>query len=68
MILAGHKGQVSHVAYSTDGVLWPATGGADNTAKIWDAEKGEELLTLSGHTGNVRGVAWSPVLAVVWLQ
>jgi WD40 repeat protein len=28
--------------------------------KIWDASTGEELLTLTGHTGTVTGVDFSP--------
>jgi hypothetical protein len=28
--------------------------------KVWDAETGRELLTLQGHTGDVRTVAFSP--------
>jgi WD40 repeat protein len=27
---------------------------------VWDAGSGKELLTLSGHRGSVRSVAWSP--------
>jgi WD40 repeat protein len=32
----------------------------DNTLKIWDAESGLCLLTLSGHSSLVLGCAWSP--------
>ena len=28
--------------------------------KVWDAQTGQELLTLKGHTGRVRSVAFSP--------
>jgi WD40 repeat protein len=28
--------------------------------KVWDAEKGRELLTLKGHTGILRSVCFSP--------
>jgi WD40 repeat protein len=28
--------------------------------KLWDAETGQELLALRGHTGPVMGVAFSP--------
>ena len=28
--------------------------------KVWDADKGTETLTLKGHTGMVRSVAFSP--------
>jgi WD40 repeat protein len=37
-----------------------ATASQDGTAKVWDAETGKELLTLSGHTGSVFDVAFSP--------
>jgi hypothetical protein len=32
----------------------------DNTAKVWEAETGRELLTLRGHTSPVTSVALSP--------
>ena len=32
----------------------------DDTAKVWDAQTGKELLTLQGHTDSVDGVAFSP--------
>ena len=28
--------------------------------KVWDAQTGQELLTLKGHTGGVSSVAFSP--------
>jgi hypothetical protein len=37
-----------------------ATGGGEGTAKVWDAAGGRERLTLKGHAGEVRSVAWSP--------
>ncbi|MBZ0288712.1 MAG: hypothetical protein K8I30_13930, partial [Anaerolineae bacterium] len=36
------------------------TGGSDDIAIIWDAETGEERLTLSGHDDHIYSVAWSP--------
>ena len=36
------------------------TGSADQTAKLWDAASGEELLTLKGHSDSVLSVAFSP--------
>ena len=54
------------------------TGSRDNTAKLWDAETGKEILSLPGHTQEVTSVSFSPdgrnVLtssrdgkAIVWL-
>jgi len=36
------------------------TGSTDNTAKVWDAVSGKELLTLKGHGGPVECVAFTP--------
>ena len=52
MTLRGHSGTVVGVAYSPDGKRL-ATASDDETAKVWDAETGKELLTLRGHSGSV---------------
>src|SRR3982074_3072872 len=36
------------------------TCSADNTARVWDASTGAELLQLKGHDGPVRAVAVTP--------
>ena len=36
------------------------TGALDNTAKVWDAASGRELLTLEGQNDSVWSVAFSP--------
>lgn len=36
------------------------TGGKDGTARIWDAENGQELMILSGHEGMLNHAAWNP--------
>jgi tRNA A-37 threonylcarbamoyl transferase component Bud32 len=33
--------------------------GGDTTVRVWDAEKGTQLLTLKGHTGRVNAAAFS---------
>jgi WD40 repeat protein len=53
------QGFGNRVAFRPDG-LRLATGGEDNTVKIWDAKTGEERETLRGHTGDVFAVAFSP--------
>jgi len=57
--LRGHSDVVSGVAFSLDGKRL-ATTSQDQTAKVWDAESGKELLTLRGHSGPLEGVAFSP--------
>ena len=41
-------------------MLLVLTGSSDNTAKIWDAETGKELLTLKGHADTVTSAVFSP--------
>ena len=48
-----------NVAFSPDGRRL-ATGGEENTVKIWDVQTGQELHTLRGHSGDVYTVAFSP--------
>ena len=48
---------VSH--FSLDGSLL-ASGGSDNTIRVWDAETGAHNQTLTGHTGGVTSVSFSP--------
>lgn len=61
--LSGHSDRVTSVAWRLDGKRL-ATGSADKTTKVWDAETGEVLLTLSGHkfgfSIGTNGVAWRP--------
>ena len=46
-LLSGHDGEVSSVAFSADGSK-VVSGSFDNTVKIWSADNGEVLQTLSG--------------------
>jgi len=56
--LQGHLERVVSVAFSPDGQRI-VTGGADQTAKVWEAASGRELLTLKGHRSLVNSVAFS---------
>ena len=47
------------MAFSPDGQRI-VTGSDDQTAKVWEAASGRELLTLKGHSGGIWSVAFSP--------
>ena len=47
------------MAFSPDGRQL-ASASEDKTIRLWDALTGQEILTLKGHTGEVRSVAFSP--------
>jgi WD40 repeat protein/tRNA A-37 threonylcarbamoyl transferase component Bud32 len=67
--LRGHVGPIWSVCFSPDGKRLASASGpfiVDNPdeppgeVKVWDADSGQELLTLKGHTGSVVAVAFSP--------
>jgi WD40 repeat protein len=59
LTLIGHRAEIRAASWSQDGRRL-ATGSADGTAKVWDAESGRHLLSLKGHTSPVWSVSWSP--------
>ncbi|OUD12068.1 AAA family ATPase [Thioflexithrix psekupsensis] len=73
LILRGHEGWVNSATYSPDGrQIVTASGGwkdgedggwedsKDNTSRVWDAQTGQEILTLQGHEGYVYSAVYSP--------
>ena len=59
LTLKGHDDEVWSAAYSPDGKRI-VTASNGHTAKVWDADTGEELFTLKGHKGWVTSAAYSP--------
>jgi WD40 repeat protein/serine/threonine protein kinase len=61
LTLKGHNSPVQSVVFSPDSkCLASASNDRDNTAKVWDVQTGQELLSLRGHTDIVRSLAFSP--------
>ena len=58
LTLKGHEDGIRSAAYSPDGHQI-VTSSADYTAKVWDANTGQELLTLKGHEGIVASARYS---------
>jgi len=67
----GHSAWVASVAFSPDGrtalsgsadehALMRGQQNGDNTVRLWDVASGRELRTLTGHSGYVTSVAFSP--------
>jgi WD40 repeat protein len=58
-ITVEHGDVVLCIAFNPDGKRI-ASAGPNKAIKVWDAGKGEELLTLNGHNDAVLSVAYSP--------
>jgi WD40 repeat protein len=55
----GPVSSVTSVAYSPDG-KFIVSGDADGKLKVWDVEKGKQVLSFKGHADQVDSVAYSP--------
>jgi eukaryotic-like serine/threonine-protein kinase len=68
LVVKGDASPVTSVAFTSDGRRLASVsgvthfwgGGSVRTVRMWDAETGQETLTLSGHTGAVTSLAFSP--------
>jgi WD40 repeat protein len=55
----GHNGVVRALAVSPDGV-WLASGGDDQTIRLWDTSGGRELAHWESHDEGVTALAFCP--------
>ena len=58
--ISGHGEAILATQFSPSSSSRLATGSGDKTARIWDCDTGTPLHTLSGHTGWVLAVSFSP--------
>ncbi|XP_049764646.1 chromatin assembly factor 1 subunit B isoform X1 [Schistocerca cancellata] len=57
--LRGHLEDIYDLSWSMDSASL-ISGSVDNSAIIWDVQKGKSLKLLKEHTGFVQGVSWDP--------
>ncbi len=57
-VLPGHTSEIFALAFSRDG-RWLASGGMDQTVKLWDPKAGAEVRTLTGASGETNGIDFS---------
>lgn len=58
-VLRGHSHSVNSVVFPLDGKLL-ASGPMNETVRIWDMEKGQELSRFKGNSCDIDSVAFSP--------
>ncbi len=59
VVQSAHSSAVMCTAYSPDG-RFLASGGYDNTVKLWNVENGKMIRNFRGHDGIIKDAAFSP--------
>ncbi|KAL6485056.1 hypothetical protein MHYP_G00071010 [Metynnis hypsauchen] len=58
--LRGHIEDVYDISWTSDGNFL-VSGSVDNTAIMWDVQKGQKMCIFNDHKSYVQGVAWDPL-------
>jgi len=58
-VLKGHIEDIYDISWSPDSNFL-ISGSVDNTAILWDIQKGRKIAILQDHKGFVQGVSWDP--------
>lgn len=58
--ISGHGAPILTAAFSPGSSARFASGGGDNTARLWDCETGTPISTLKGHTSWVLAISYAP--------
>ncbi|XP_072541327.1 chromatin assembly factor 1 subunit B [Salminus brasiliensis] len=58
--LRGHIEDVYDLSWTSDGNFL-VSGSVDNTAIMWDVQKGQKICIFNDHKSYVQGVAWDPL-------
>src|SRR5439155_11426186 len=58
VIQTGHSSRINCAVFGPDH-RWLASGGADNTIRLWDVDSGHELRALIGHKNWIKSLAVS---------
>ncbi|XP_019384456.1 PREDICTED: chromatin assembly factor 1 subunit B [Crocodylus porosus] len=58
--LRGHLEDVYDICWTTDGNFM-ASASVDNTAIMWDVNKGQKVSILNEHKSYVQGITWDPL-------
>ncbi|KAH7947881.1 hypothetical protein HPB52_016459 [Rhipicephalus sanguineus] len=58
-VLRGHIDDVCDICWSPDNI-YLLSGSVDNSAIVWNIEKGKKISLLNENKGFVQGVAWDP--------
>ena len=60
VLIKAFEKKIMGIEYSPDGRQLASGSMTEDTAKIWDSESGEKILTLFGHEGPVYSIIFSP--------